>query len=749
MSTRLFALRILTVSLVVFTFPLGLHAQTQLAGQVVDSQGRAVPNATIVLVGPTAAPLTMRSDDEGRFVVSTLAEGGYDLTAAAPGLVGEARGISLNASSPVSIVVTMRVSAVSEALVVSASQIDQPLSRTADSVTVISGEDLDVRQVTSLAQALSPIAGFTVARSGGPGTLTSIFPRGGESDFTLVLVDGIRANAFGGGVDLSQVPLADVARIEVVRGPQSSVYGADAIGGVVQVITRQGGTPTVTGLIEGGSRATRRLKAATSGSLSAFRWQAGADFFADDGFTGVAPANGEVVSNDDARERQAWMGGGWRGARGTDVQAVARYVDTRRGAPGPYGSDPAGQFFGVDRTSRGSTDRTSVGLRAMHPWGGPSSRVRQRFELDVADYDLQFVSPFGESESQTRRIHGRIQTDAVFNGGLGASGGVEWIAESGRSSFIRGADAVVPVERRIIGTFGEARWNALERVSVQAGIRAEHITRESFAVNGFADDNLVSINPKVAISWLVSPALPSAGAGAWTRVRASAGTGIRPPDMFEIAFTDNPDLAPERSRSIEVGATQTFAGGALQLDAAAFFNRYDDLIISVGSLGDVSRYLTDNISNARARGMELSAAWHGRRGVSARASYTFLDTEIREIDGTGQAPSPFAVGDPLLRRPRHQGAVTATWSGVRGSLFTNVAMRGQTLDAEPTLGASGGLYSNAGHAVMDIGGSLRVARRVDGFVRVMNLFNRAFEEILGYPAPGRTAFAGVRIAARR
>ena len=262
--------------------------------------------------------------------------------------------------------------------------------------------------------------------------------------------------------------------------------------------------------------------------------------------------------------------------RGTDLQGTFRYVDTDRGAPGPYGSDPAGRFSGVDRVSRGTTERRSAGVRLVHPWTGPASRVRQRVEFDVADLDLSFLSAFGLSESETRRMHGRVQTDAALDAGIGVSGGVEWLNERARSTFITaGADAV-PVDRRVIGTFGELRWNAVERVSVQAGVRAEHITRKragratrrrSRRVPTSRDDTVVSVNPKVSASWLVSPHAARRQAHAMDRAARGGGTGIRPPDAFEIAFTDNPNLKPERSRSVEVGVTQALAGGAVQLDA--------------------------------------------------------------------------------------------------------------------------------------------------------------------------------------
>jgi outer membrane cobalamin receptor len=725
-------------------FALGQNLQ----GRVVDPQGAAVAGALVIATNPLHPPFSTRTNEDGEFQFVQLADGRYDFTASAPGLQGEALGVSVTSTAP-AVEITMRVSAVAETLVVSASQIDQPLSRTADSVTVISGDELDARQITTLGAALSTVPGFTVARSGGPGTLTSLFPRGGESDFTLVLVDGVRANAFGGGIDLSQVPLADIDRIEVVRGPQSALFGADAIGGVVQIITRQGGTPTIAARVEGGSRASRRLEASTTGSYRAFRWQSGADYFADDGFTGTAPASGERVSNDDAQEQQRWVGGGWRAARGTDIQGSFRYVDTERGAPGPYGSDPAHRFSGVDLISRGTTERKATSVRVIHPWTGPASRIRQRIEFDTADYDLSFVSPFGLSTSDTRRTHTRVQTDAVLDEGFGLSGGVEWLAESARSSFIQSAGALVPVDRRVIGTFGEARWNALERFSVQAGLRAEHITRKAFVVADFSADTVVSVNPKVAMSWLVSGALPATGARRWTRIRAAAGTGIRPPDVFEIALTDNPGLKPERSRSVEAGVTQALAAGAVQLDATTFFNHYDDLIISAGSIRDVSRYRTDNVSNARARGVELGGVWQIRAGLNVRAFYTFLDTEIRAIDNTSQAPSPYQVGDPLLRRPRHSGSVLAGYTHDRWTAFATIDARGKTLDAEPAFGPSGGLYENPGRGLVDIGGSIRLTRGVEVFARALNLFDRHYEEVLGFPSPGRTAFIGVRVAARR
>jgi outer membrane cobalamin receptor len=719
-----------------------------LTGRVVDPDGRPVVNAEVMVSGPMAAPLRARTDSDGKFSIAGLDAGKYTVIVSAPGLVSDPMAVDVTGDSVLDI--PLHLSALSETLVVSAAQIDQPLSRTPDSVTIIDGREVDARQQFTLGAALRSVPGLTVQQNGGPGTVTSLFTRGGESDFTLVLVDGIRANAFGGGLDLSQVPLQDVDRIEVVRGPQSALFGSDAIAGVVQIVTRSGGKPSAQAQVETGSRDMRRVAGATTGDVNGFRWQFGANYFEDAGFTGTA-ANGQTVSNDDTQETQGSGSIGYRHAgRGTDVQAQLQYVDTERGAPGPYGSDPANRYAGVDRVARGTTKRVAGGARLMHPWFGASSRIRQRIEYDVADYDLGFVSAFGPSQGNTHRSHARVQTDVTANAAFGFSGGFEWLGESGASTYIvAGTAGEVPVERSVLGLFGEARWNATGRATLTAGLRGERINREALPGDpaaftprpAFPEETINSVNPKIAGSFLLAEG---------TRLRGSFGTGIRPPDAFEIAFTDNSGLKPERSKSGEFGLSQTVASGAVQIDGTAFFNSYTDLIISVGrTFSGVSRWRTDNISNARARGAELSAAWRASAAVGVRTQYTFLDSEILAVSGSSSAQTPYAVGDPLLRRPRHSGSLDATWTAARASAFAQVQMRGETLDAEPAFGPTGGLYTNEGHTVVNLGGSFKPVKAVEVFARALNLFDRDYEEVLGYPAPGRTAYVGARIAVGR
>jgi outer membrane receptor protein involved in Fe transport len=386
--------------------------------------------------------------------------------------------------------------------------------------------------------------------------------------------------------------------------------------------------------------------------------------------------------------------------------------------------------------------------------------VRQRIEASYTDISGEFVSAFDPSvpsTSGTRRLDARIQEDAAFTSALGASFGVELTRERGSSTFVTGsAGQPIPIERGLAGTYAELRLVRQNRLFVTRGVRLEHLTRDSVEPDpnsfsprpAFPSQTINSVNPKIAASYAIRR--PGEGRAA-TRLHASAGTGIRPPNVFEIAFTDNPNLEPERSRSVDLGIEQQIAGGAYNLGATAFFNRYDDLIVTVGrSLQDGSQYRTDNISNARARGLELSGAARLPGGLAAGVSYTFLSTEILSVDGLEQiAPAPFAVGDPLIRRPRHESSATIRYTTVRISAFAELLQRSETLDLEPNFGSFGGLFPAPGYATVNAGISVPIGRRLQVFARALNLTDRQYEEALGYPALGRSGIVGVRVVTSR
>jgi outer membrane receptor protein involved in Fe transport len=184
-------------------------------------------------------------------------------------------------------------------------------------------------------------------------------------------------------------------------------------------------------------------------------------------------------------------------------------------------------------------------------------------------------------------------------------------------------------------------------------------------------------------------------------------------------------------------------------DATFFANRYDDLIVTVSSaFAGSSRYRTDNIANARARGLEVGARWHPIDAVAVRTAWTWLDTEILGVDGAeSEAPRPYQVGDQLIRRPRHQVSFEAGWFHTRGSAFVLLNGRGETRDIEPTFASE--VFDNPGYVTVTAGGALRLTRNIELFGRVTNLFDREYEEAFGYPALGRTALVGLRVTGSR
>jgi outer membrane receptor protein involved in Fe transport len=527
------------------------------------------------------------------------------------------------------------------------------------------------------------------------------------------------------------------------------LFGSDAIGGVVSVITRQGGPLRADVTAEGGSLGTVQAAAGAAGTAGTFTWGTTIERAQSDGFRGLS-AGGEPVRNDDYLRHTFTATAGWRGRAGTDVRGSVRAGSQERGFPGPFGSDPGQTYSGVDLVSRGSTDSRALALTATQDLG---VRTRLRGQVTRTDIDGSFVSGFGPSESSTDRWTLRAQADSSIHDRLSTSAGVEWLDERGGSSFI--TDALGnerPVTRDNFGAFAEARYEPAPRLLIAAGLRVERIHRDpldgnSFSRPAFDADTETSVNPKIAASvWLV-PA--GATSPTWTRLHGSAGTGIRAPDAFEIAFTDNPSLAAERSRSFDIGIEQAFYAGRLIADATVFANRYDDLIVAVGRAQDASRYRTDNIANARSSGLELSIAGQSH-GFDARLAYTWLDTEILAVDGqSGLAPTPFAPGDPLFRRPRHQATIDVTYVRERWSAYAAVRARGEVLDIDPSFGTFGGLYTAPGFTVANIGGRVRLLANVHVFARVDNLFDRHYEEALGFPALGRTAMVGLSLAASR
>lgn len=725
-------------------------------GTVADPSDRPVPGAVVVVRSAAGFVREARTNAAGAFEVVDLQPGAYDVIVTLDGFRADTTRVALKDGDRRAVTLALRLSAVTETMVVSASYVATPLSEAPAGTVALTHGDMEARQFATVADALSLAPGMAVAANGGAGAVTSVFARGGESDFTLVLVDGVKLNSFGGGFDFGHLTTAGLSSVEVVRGPQSAVFGADAIGGVVQVRSRVGGAPAMSVGVESGGYGTRRLLAGSSGSRGRLGWGAHVERLSSDGWTGVAvPGSVATIVNDQYEATTAVLGGAWHASPRTAIRADARFGTNERGYPGPFGSNPIGAFAGVDDVSRG-TNRLALGSVSVTHELSPHAVVRAQGSWMSLESD--FASPWGDSMSLTRRWSWRALIDRAIGGHVSVTAGVEADIERAESTYITGASGDrLPVTRNLLGYFGEARVRAGSRLFMTAGLRLEHITRAALQADPSAftprpalpADTVISPNPRVAISYFVRSSEQSRGN--WTRLHASAGTGIRAPDAFEVASTDNPGLRPERSRSLDGGLEQSLFGGRLIVGGTLFSNEYDDLIVAVGrSFANASRYRTDNIANARARGAEVSAAVRLRNGLEVRGAYAFVDTDVLAVDGSGgAAPPPFSVGDPLIRRPRHQASLDVVFARGRWTSFARTVARGTVLDVEPNYGAFGGLFEAAGFTVLDAGAGLRLGRLAEVVARAGNLLDRRYERAFGFPAPRRTFTIGLRLAASR
>lgn len=726
-------------------------------GRVVDPADRPVAAANVIILRGSTVVAVVSTGDDGQFGPVTLAPDTYDVSVAASGLRIAPRRVTVDASSALTLDLKMSIAAVGESIVVSAAHVEAPASRLADSVTVIDRQTIDDLQIDTVADALQQTPGFSVVGSGGRGAVTSLFPRGGESDYTLVLVDGIQQNGFGGAFDAGHLAVADVDRIEVVRGPQSALYGSGAIGGIVQVLTANGGQLRGSGQFEVGGYGTTATRGSVAGSRGAWMFGGSLDWLDTDGDTQTI-GSGRTISNDDYRRTSASASVAWSDDPRRRVRLDIRAGSNERGFPGAYGSDPLSLYGGIDTVSRGENEDKGLNLSGRFAQG---RLLFHSASLNWSDSFGRFVSPSffdpaatDTSRTENRRLTGRYQVDVAARR-MPVSAGIEWLTERGDNTFITDETfEPVPIERSNTGFFVEARPALADRLVAAVGVRLERIERRALEGDGFSrpafDSQAVwSANPKVSVAWFARTVDATDSNVGWTKLRFGAGSGIKAPTAFEIAFTDNPDLQPERSRSFDLGIEQAFADSRLVADATWFRNSYDDLIITVGqSLSGASRYRTDNIANARAQGLELGASWRPLASLSVRGAWSWLDTEVLDVDNRpGQAPAPYSVGDRLVRRPRSSGSVDVRWAADRASLFLALSGRGSMLDLEPNFASS--LYENDGFVTTTIGGAARLHRHIDVYARVNNLFDRDYEEVFGFPALGRSASIGVRVTTGR
>ena len=618
-------------------------------------------------------------------------------------------------------------------VIVTAERVPTRATVSTAATTLISGAELRARGAVTLLDALRTVPGIALAQVGGPGSQSSLFVRGGNSNFTKVLVDGVPVNAPGGALDIATLTTDNIDRIEIVRGPSSVQYGSDAMTGVVQIFTRHEPGTNVSGRVANrdaqydlvaGSAGSAQLNGSTrlNASLGG----------------GLHRGNGFLPFNNQYRNATANALVGAVAAHG-DITLATTYGDSRYNYPTTGG--------GIPTDSNAYTGANRLTFAANGTWR-PTGRLSARAQLGRADTrsisDDRPDSPadtagfYSRSHGRSTRENADLQLIAALPATVTAIAGA---AFEGQRMQSRGWSRFASYD---LGStaFDETRTNRAIYAQVSAGHAVvtgdAGVRRERLANGRFVNTGRVGLASS-----------PLAG----TVVRASLGTAFKEPafdEVFSGPFSVGArDLRPERSRSREIGAESRLPGGLVTLGVTAFDQRFADLvqyrIVDHSVEPDTPDYY--NVVAARSRGWELEARTAPLGPVALHASYTFLHTEV-----TGEGNGGFGAvenGKPLLRRPRRSAVVDARYQLRRAMLSTVVNRVGGRDDY--SFGAPSGRVRLSAYTLVEASAEIPVvARDRDGWsvaltARAENLTNRGYENVYGFQTPGRVVFVGLRL----
>ena len=748
-----------------------------LSGSVKDPQGLAVPGTLLTLFPRNGgAASAVSSDGAGAYRFPALPAGSYLLRAEAPGFAPYvAEDIALPASAARD--VALQLTGLRQQVVVTASGTAQAADEISKSITTVDGAEAAQRDVSSLADAVQLAPGVHVQQLGGPGSLTAIRIRGMRTQDTAVLVDGLRlrdaAGIQGDAMSLTQDLLfTDSSRIEVMNGAGSSLYGSNAIGGVVNIVTDQGGGRTRGSVLaEGGSIGTARVRAQVAGSLAQDRLQYSA------GLAHVNVSNG-VDGNDAFRDSSAQGHLGYRLTNTTLLTARLYAGDSfarLNGSPEQTGTLPGSGIVaavpfvtfvpGADDPDSSRTGRFLSGTLGLS--GQPTVKLNYSLNYQILASGRRYnegpagpgFQPFG---AQRTVSNGRVQTaNAQLNyrwrEGQLLTGGYEFETENYANAFADRSDPAassrVNVSQKSSAFFiqDQARLFA-GRLQLSGAFRAQYFSLSTplFTPSAAA--------PFQGGSFAAPPAAYTGdGSAAYffrrtgTKLRAHVGRGYRAPSLFERFGTGfdsffgysvygDPRLQPEHSVAFDAGIEQSFGGGRA---SATYFHTRLQQVISFATLtgadpfGRFFGYL--NSQGGVSRGVELSGSFSPVRAVDVSAAYTFVDA---------QEPVPL-VGDVLRTFviPRQQVSAAVHWRATKRILLNlDTLMSGNYLApifAFPTTR----VYRFEGARRVNAGAGYRLPlgefKAVRFFVRGENLGGQDYFEN-GYRTPGRTARGGIQ-----
>lgn len=595
--------------------------------------------------------------------------------------------------------------------------------------SVVTAETLDDRRIAYAVDALRALPGVAVSRTGGPGGTTQVRLRGAESNHTLVLIDGVEVSApEQGEYDFGGLLAADIARIEVLRGPQSSLYGANALGGVISITTRRATEPGLrwSGEAEAGTDGTGAVQAALRGlgergafSLSLARRET-------EGFDISGTPGGE---KDGDRNLTVNARGELFAADWLTLGGALRVTDRHSDTDGYAFAAPTRAGLVYDDAS--AHDRTEAfgSLFAIATHGRFRSEARASY-LHADDSSTLNGTNSGSPTTATR-----LQLSAQTTAGLdradldAALHTLTARAEYERETFVFESAALVfdpsqlaTQSRGLAGLAAEYRGTFLSALDLQLGLRHD-----------FNDDFDDATTWSAGASWRI--------ASSGTRLHASAGTAVVNPTMFEqFGYTPgqwrgDPDLKPEESFGWDAGVEQRLWRDRLVVDAT-YFNQ--DLTNEIGTAYDANFVGSPvNLAGTSHRqGIEVSATLRATEALSFGLDYTWLDAED---------PGDMAE----VRRPEHELGANATLSLLDGRLRLTVdgryAAGNVDLDYTAAGAYSGGRVALDDYVVVNVAASYSVSPQAEIFGRVSNAFDADYQEIDGYATQGVAAYLGLRV----
>lgn len=601
-------------------------------------------------------------------------------------------------------------------LVITASRVPVASEQVGSALSVLTGDDLESRQTRVISDALRQVPGLSVNRTGGAGSQTEVYLRGAKANQTLVLIDGIEVNNPGSGsaFDFGDLVATDIERIEVLRGPQSALWGSDAVGGVINVITRQGqGAPTVRGMVEGGSFGTSQVQAGLSGATDLAHYALSASRFATQGVSSARSG----TEADGYKNTALVLRGGVSPTDTLDIELAGRLVSATLQYD-DFGADPAlGLMRAVDADIKEYREqafgRLSAELRSF------DDHWRNKLDLSVASFNAT-----GDQDNAWNYTQDGLKTKIGYQSSVSFATDTLMPAQhvltalvehEAESAYYKSAWSKVAPEVETTGVVGEYRLTLFDALSLSGSVRQDF--------NELFDD---ATTTRATAAYVVPQTQ--------TKVRASVGTGVKNPTLFQLygytsTFKGNPDLRPEKSFGWDVGADQPLFNKRLTLGATFFHTEIDKLIQGSGvSAENVSGVSTIN-------GVELTAQAEPLEHLHVAASYTFQNAED-------------ADGKDLVRRPNHLASLDVSYRFLdeRAQVFSSLQYNGARQDTTYDLSYTPGRTTLDGYTLVSFGGSYALVKdKVELFGRVENALDQDYQEVFSYGAPGIAGYGGLRL----